>query len=104
MGVITKLTTQSGIGATLSDPAGNGLPAAEDELAALKQELATVQAQLHAHQQAQQLRYCALVNSLPGGVMLTNREGRALAINAHCRELFGLPGAVGADSKGNADQ
>ena len=99
MGVITKLTTQSGIGATLSDPAGNGLPAAEDELAALKQELTTVRAQLHAHQQAQQLRYCALVNSLPGGVMLTNREGRALAINAHCRELFGLPGAVGTDDQ-----
>ena len=103
MDVITSFTTESGIAGNSADAAAASSASPEQQLAALKQELAAAKAQLQAQQQTQQQaqrsRFRALVNSLPGGVMLTTREGRALAINAHCRELFGLAGAVGTDDQ-----
>jgi signal transduction histidine kinase/ActR/RegA family two-component response regulator len=63
-------------------------------LASVQQQLATAQAEL----ETQRARFAALVESLPDAVMLTTCEGRALATNQHCRDLFGL-GAVGVDDQ-----
>ena len=81
---------------------GNAVAAVEPDqpptlaqMLALQQELAASQAELRAQTE----RLGALVNGLPGGVMLTTAAGRALATNQTCRDLFGLVEAQVSDDQ-----
>ncbi|WP_426060540.1 response regulator [Hymenobacter sp. B1770] len=67
---------------------------AEEQIAELQRALAEAQAEIRS----QKALFTALVNALPGAVVLTNSDGQPLTTNAGCRDLFGLvPPPAGED-------
>ena len=68
---------------------------AEEQIIELQQALALARSDL----QTLRDQFAAVVDALPDGVMLTTPEGRALATNQQCRDLFGLAPATGSDDR-----
>ena len=62
-----------------------------EQLADLRHALALAQAENRAHQ----ARFAMLMQVTDGAVLLTTAQGRVLATNHLCRELFGLPADPG---------
>ncbi|SFQ77087.1 response regulator [Hymenobacter arizonensis] len=65
---------------------GDKEPSTEEQIAELQRALAEAQAEIRS----QKALFTAMVNALPGAVVLTNSEGQPLAANPGCRDLFGL--------------
>ena len=62
-----------------------------EQLADLRHALALAQAENRVHQ----ARFSLLMQAAGGAVLLTTAQGRVLATNQLCRELFGLPADPG---------